>query len=216
MWRAVPETLARRTGCAALVYSRAGYGWSDPADEPRRPDFMLDEARTVLPALLAKLGLADVILVGHSDGGTIALAYLASGHRARGAIVAAPHVIDEAITWQAIVAQLAQWPDGTLRARLARHHRDADAMFRSWAGVWLAPDFRGWSIAALLPAITVPLLAIQGFDDPCGTMRQIDEIARRAGGPVEIARLERCGHDPFRDQPERTLALAVGFIARLA
>ncbi len=166
MWRAVPETLAQRTGCAALVYSRAGYGWSDAAAEPRAADFMLVEGQAILPALLAALDLADVILIGHSDGGTIALAYLAAGHKARGAIVAAPHVIDEEITWRAIAAQLAQWPDGALRARLARHHRDADRMFRSWAGIWLAPEFRAWSIANLLPAITVPLLAIQGHDDP--------------------------------------------------
>ncbi len=216
MWRDVPSALAQRTGCAALVYSRFGYGWSDPAPEPRSPDFMLSEGTDVLPALLSSLGLGDVILVGHSDGATIALAYLAAGHAARGAIVAAPHVLDEEITWRAIAAQQAAWDGGTLRRRLARHHRDADAMFRSWAAIWLAPEFRGWSIVPRLPAVTVPLLAIQGVDDSHGTMRQVDEIAAHAGGPVEVEKLDQCGHDPFRDRPEATLARCAGFIARLA
>src|SRR5579885_280096 len=172
MWRDAPRRLAARTGCAALVYSRLGYGWSDPAPEPRPPDFMLQEGRVVLPALLAALGRDDIVPVGHSDGGTIALAYLAAGHPARGAILAAPHVMDEAITHRAIARQSAEWPESALRRRLVRHHRDADAMFRSWADVWLSPAFRGWTIAPLLPQVTVPLLAIQGDADTHGTMRQ--------------------------------------------
>lgn len=216
MWRDVPQWLADRTGCSALVYSRLGYGWSDPAPEPRCPDFMLVEGRAVLPELLARLGLSDVILVGHSDGGTIALAFLAAGHRARGAILVAPHVFDEEITRSAIERQSAEWPNGVLRRRLARHHRDPDAMFRAWAKIWLSPEFRGWSIAPLLPAVTVPLLAIQGIDDTHGTMRQVDAIAEHAQGPVAIEKLEACGHDPFRDHPEFVLARCAGFVAQLA
>jgi pimeloyl-ACP methyl ester carboxylesterase len=216
MWRDVPQRLAERTGCATLVYSRFGYGWSDPAPEPRRPDFMLDEGREVLPALLRAIGIEDVILVGHSDGGTIASAYLAAGYRARGAIIVAPHLFDEEITRAAIERQSADWPDGALRARLARHHRDPDAMFRSWAAIWLAPEFRGWSIAPLLPAVTVPLLAIQGDADTHGTMRQLDTLAERSGGPVELVKLADCGHDPFRDQPAIVLDRCAAFIGRLA
>jgi pimeloyl-ACP methyl ester carboxylesterase len=216
MWRDSPYRLAARTGCGALVYSRLGHGSSDPEPGPRAADFLLAHGRETLPALLARLALDDVVLVGNSDGGTIALACLAAGHAARGAIVVAPHVFDEEATWRTIERQRADWPDGRLRARLARHHRDAAAAFEGWAGHWLSPAFRGWSIVPLLSAIRVPLLAVQGEDDRYGTMRQIDEIARCAAGPVELAKLESCGHDPFRDAPERVLELCASFIAALA
>jgi pimeloyl-ACP methyl ester carboxylesterase len=215
MWRDFPALLAARTGCGALVYSRLGQGNSDPEPGPRAPDYLLREGRESLPALLGALGIGDAILVGHSDGATIALAYLAAGHKALGAVVAAPHVFDEEITWRAIERQREDWSSGTLRARLARHHRDVDAMFGAWASFWLAPEFRDWSIVPLLPRIRVPLLAIQGDDDGYGTMRQIDEIAGAASGPVERATLARCGHDPFRDQPEPMLDLCAAFIGRL-
>ncbi len=215
MWRDFPARLAARAGCGMLVYSRLGHGNSDPEPGPRPLDFLVTHGRDTLPALLAQLGLDDIILVGHSDGGTIALAYLAAGHRARGAIVVAPHSFDEEVTWRAIEQQRAAWPDGRLRAGLARHHRDAAATFEGWAGQWLSPSFRGWSIVELLPQIRVPLLAVQGEDDFYGTMRQIDEIARHAAGPVELLKLARCGHDPFRDAPERMLELCAGFCARL-
>jgi pimeloyl-ACP methyl ester carboxylesterase len=212
MWRDFPARLAQRTGCGALVYSRLGHGNSDPEPGPRAPDYLLREGRETLPALLGALGLGDTILVGHSDGATIALAYLAAGLAARGAIVAAPHVFDEAITWRAIERQRGDWASGPLRARLQRHHRDADAMFEAWASFWLAPEFRGWSIVPLLATIRAPLLAVQGEDDAYGTMRQIDEIAAAAAGPVELAKLAACGHDPFRDQTARMLDLCAGFV----
>jgi pimeloyl-ACP methyl ester carboxylesterase len=215
MWREFPAQLAARAGCGALVYSRLGHGNSDPEPGARPTDFLLTHGRDTLPALLARLGLDDVVLVGHSDGGTIALTYLAAGHRARGAIVVAPHVLDEPVTWRAIAEQRASWGDGKLRIRLARHHRDPAAAFEGWAGQWLSPAFRNWTIVALLPAIRVPLLAVQGAADIYGTMRQIDEIARHAGGPVELATLEASGHDPFRDAPERMLELCAGFVAGL-
>jgi len=215
MWRGFPARLAVRTGRATLVYSRLGHGNSDPEPGPRPVDYLLRQGTEALPALLAALGLDDVALVGHSDGATIALAYLAAGHKARGAIVVAPHVLDEEITWRAIERQREDWQTGNLRARLARHHRDADAMFDAWASFWLAPEFRGWSIVTLLPAIRAKLLAIQGDDDIYGTMRQIDEVARAAAGPVALAKLDHCGHDPFRDQSERMLDLCSDFIAGL-
>jgi pimeloyl-ACP methyl ester carboxylesterase len=215
MWRDFPTRLATCAGCGALVFSRLGHGQSDPEAGPRPPDFLVSEGRATLPALLAGLGLLDVVLVGHSDGGTIALTYLGSGQRARGAIVVAPHVVDEEVTWRAIKRQRAAWPDGRLRAGLARHHRDPDAAFAGWSGHWLSPEFRGWSIVPMLRAITVPLLAVQGAEDIYGTMQQIDEIARASGGPVTLAKLPGCSHDPFRDQPDRMLELCADFIAGL-
>jgi pimeloyl-ACP methyl ester carboxylesterase len=215
MWRDFPARLSQRTGCGTLVYSRLGHGGSDPETLPRPADFLLTHGREVLPSLLAELGVSDVVLVGHSDGGTIALTYLAAGHPARGAIVAAPHVLDEPVTWRAIAEQRTRWGDGKLRVRLARHHRDPAATFEGWTGQWLAPEFRNWSILPLLPAIRVPLLAVQGVDDSYGSMRQIDEIANHAGGPVELQKLADCGHDPFRDAPNRMLDLCAGFVSRV-
>jgi pimeloyl-ACP methyl ester carboxylesterase len=215
MWRDFPALLAARCRCGALVYSRLGHGSSDPEPGPRPPDFLLTHGQETLPALLAQFGLDDVVLVGHSDGGTIALTYLAAGHRARGAIVVAPHVLDEPVTWRAIAEQRASWGDGKLRLRLARHHRDPAAAFEGWTSQWLAPEFRNWSILPLLPAIRAPLLAVQGEDDGYGTMRQIDEIASHAAGPVELVKLQGSGHDPFRDAPERMLDLCAEFVARL-
>ncbi len=213
MWRDFPARLAERTGCGMLAYSRYGYGESDRADEPRSPDFMAEEGAEVLPQVLAQRELDDVILIGHSDGGTVALTYAAHGHRLRAAIVVAPHVRDEEITWQAISEQRAQWAISPLRARLARYHRDPDAMFYSWADIWLSPELRGWSIEPLLTRIRVPVLAIQGDQDSHGSMLQIDNIARFSGGPVRLEKLDECGHDPFRDHPERMLALCADFIA---
>jgi pimeloyl-ACP methyl ester carboxylesterase len=215
MWRDFPARLAERAGCGALVYSRFGHGRSDPETGPRGRDFFRREARETLPAIRAALGLEDVVLVGHSDGGTIALCHLASGFAARGAIVAAPHTFDEEMTWRAIEQQRASWAGGALKARLARHHSDPDATFAAWADHWLDEKFRGWSIVAELCAITVPLLVLQGQDDIYGSMRQVDEIAAHARGPVELRKLAGCGHDPFRDKTDEVLALAAAYVARL-
>ncbi len=214
-WRDVPARLATRTGCGALVYSRFGHGQSDPEATPRDPDFFWREARETLPSILKALGLDDLVLIGHSDGGSIALCYLALGLRARGAILAAPHAFNEELTRRAIAGQRAQWADGALKQRLLRHHRDPDATFTSWSDHWLAPEFRGWTIVPRLKAITAPLLVMQGEDDIYGSMRQIDEIAAHAGGPVELVKLAGCGHDPFRDRPADVLELCAGYVARL-
>jgi pimeloyl-ACP methyl ester carboxylesterase len=204
-----------RAQCGALVFSRFGHGNSDPETAPRGPDFFKREARVTLPALFDALGVADIVLVGHSDGGSIALCYLAAGGAARGAIVVAPHTFDEAVTWRAIAAQHAAWGEGALRGRLQRHHRDVDATFHAWANHWLDSGFRGWTIVPELAAIDRPILAIQGEDDTYGSMRQVDEIAANASSAVEVRKLAQCGHDPFRDRPDDMLALCADYIARL-
>jgi pimeloyl-ACP methyl ester carboxylesterase len=213
-WRDAPAAVAARTGCPALAYSRHGYGQSDPLTAPRPADFMRTEGREVLPEVLRALGLADVLLVGHSDGATIALEYLAAGHPARAAIVLAPHVLDEAQTWRPIEKLVGTWGRDGLRERLARYHRDPDGAFRGWADVWLSPGMRQWDLLPRLAAIRSPILAIQGEDDVYGSMAHVDGIAAASGGPVTVERLAACGHDPFREQPERTLALCAAFIAR--
>lgn len=214
MWRDTPEALAARTGCPALVYSRYGHGGSDVLSRPRRPDFMLVEGRDVLPELLAAVGVDDVILVGHSDGATIVLAYLAAGRPARAAIVVAPHVFDEDATWRSIRAQRDAWGTDGLRERLARHHRDVERMFLAWADVWLSPAMRGWTMVPSLAAIRCPVLAMQGVDDTHGTLAQIDAIAAVSGGEVTLEKIEHCGHDPFREQPDAVLDRCVAFIDR--
>jgi len=215
-WRDFPARLAARAGCGALVFSRFGHGQSDPETVPRGPDFFWREARETLPALLTALGLADVVLVGHSDGGTIALCHLAAGFPARGAVVAAPHTFDEDVTTRAIEAQAAAWADGALRRRLARHHRDPDATFAAWSGHWLDSAFHGWTVVPQLGAIEVPILAIQGTADIYGSLRQIDEISAHASGPVELVKFPGAGHDPFRDRRDEMLALCAAFVVRLA
>ena len=212
LWRDFPAQLAEQTGCAALVYSRYGYGRSDVIHTARKPDFLVHEGRIVLPEILATLGLDDIVLIGHSDGGTIALAYAGNGHPTRGVVVVAPHVRDEPATQEAIRRHLDAWPSGVLRERMARYHDDVDRMFLSWAKVWPSPDNAGWSIEPMLRHITCPLLAIQGIADDHGTMMQIDQIAALACGPVTLEKWPQCGHDPFRDQPERALAVIAAFV----
>jgi pimeloyl-ACP methyl ester carboxylesterase len=214
-WRDFPFRLVDQTGCGALVYSRYGYGRSDVIHEARKPDFLIHEGAVVLPEVLASLGLRDVVLIGHSDGGTAALAYAGKGQPARGLVVAAPHVRDEAITQEAIQRHRAAWPTGVLRERMARYHDDVDRMLHSWAEVWLAPENAGWTIEPLLQNITCPVLAIQGTDDEHGTMMQIERIAALAQGAVTLEQWRQCGHDPFRDQPERALAVIAAFIATI-
>jgi pimeloyl-ACP methyl ester carboxylesterase len=214
MWRDAPAAVAARTGCPALVYSRHGYGESDPLTAPRAADFMRHEARQVLPEVLRALSLDDVLLIGHSDGATIALEYLAAGLPARAAIVLAPHVVEEEQTWRPIEKLVGTWGRDGLRERLARYHRDPDGAFRGWSEAWLSPAMREWDLVPRLATIRCPILAIQGEDDIYGSMVHVEQIAAASGGPVTIAKLAGCGHDPFREQPERTVELCAAFIAR--
>jgi len=212
MWRDFPDRLAERTGCQTIVYSRYGYGGSDVLQEPRRPGFLTHEGVVVLPQVLRALALDDVILVGHSDGGTMALAYAGSGLPCRALAVVAPHVRDELLTRAAIVRHKASWAGSVMRERLARYHADVDRMFHGWADLWLSSDNDGWSIEDLLAGITRPVLAIQGVQDDHGTMMQVERVRDLARGPVELEAWDACGHDPFRDQPERMLARLAAFV----
>ncbi|MBT5414163.1 MAG: alpha/beta hydrolase [Rhodospirillaceae bacterium] len=219
-WRGFPALLAAETGLAALAYSRRGYGKSDPLPGPHAPDFMHEEAETVLPALLDALGIESTILVGHSDGGSIALIHAGTpeveGGRVRGLIVEAPHVFIEEISLASIAAAKEAYETTDLRAKLARWHgANVDHAFRGWNDAWLSPAFRDWNIEDRLPAIACPVLAIQGEEDEYGTAEQVHRIARASGGPVEIALLPGCGHAPHRDRDDTVLALMADFVRRL-
>lgn len=212
-WRDVPAELAARSGCGALVYSRIGYGASEPVSVPRPLTYMHDEAE-LLPDVLDAAGVRDAILVGHSDGGSIAILHAGSSRsRVRGLVLEAPHVFVEDLSVASIAAARDEYLHGDLRARLARHHRDVDGAFWGWNRAWLDPGFRSWNIEDALPGIDVPILCIQGADDPYGTLAQIDAIERRAGGPTERVILADCGHAPHRDQREATLEAIVRFAA---
>ncbi|MBT0963827.1 alpha/beta fold hydrolase [Denitromonas iodatirespirans] len=215
MWRDFPQRVADATGCEAIVYSRAGYGRSDPAPLPRTTRYMHDEGLEVLPALIDALGLDQPILFGHSDGGSISL-ICAGGTDTplSGVIVMAPHVMVEDISVASIAEAEVAWQTTNLRERLGKYHVDVEAAFRGWNDIWLHPDFRAWNIEDSLPAIRVPVLAIQGEDDEYGTMAQIDRIA--AGAPdVELVKLADCRHSPHKDQPEAVVEMVREFVGRI-
>ncbi|HUN70625.1 MAG TPA: alpha/beta hydrolase [Burkholderiales bacterium] len=211
-WRDFPARVAQATGCRALVYDRYGYGNSDVLREPRvGVEFMHDGALNELPELLENLNIAKPILIGHSDGASIALIY-AGTYEVRGVAVMAPHVFIEDVCVDSIGKAAAQFETSGLRQGLAKYHRDARKTFHLWADAWLDPAFRNWNIEEYLPRIKCPLLAIQGEADEYGTMAQLDAIARQAGGRCELLKLPDCGHSPHKDQPERTLQAVVNFV----
>lgn len=193
---------------------------------PRPVTFMHDEARHELPRVLALTGVREAVLVGHSDGASIALIYAAehaaadhardSAPRVRGLALLAPHVFVEEETLAGARAAVEAFENEDLAERLARHHSDVKNTFRGWSGVWLDPAFRAWSIEALLPRVEVPVLAVQGDEDGYGTLRQVDAIAAGCRGPVTSVVLPRVGHVPFRDAPEETLGACVKLVSGLA
>jgi pimeloyl-ACP methyl ester carboxylesterase len=216
-WRDFPVKVVAATGCRALVYDRYGYGQSEVLEEPRRSArFMHDEALRFLPDLRKKLAIDDAILVGHSDGASIALIHAGAGHAARGVAVMAPHVFIEPVCLASIRAAVKAFESTDLPAKLGRYHRDARKTFYGWADVWTEENFESWDIREdYLTRIRCPVLALQGHGDEYGTLAQLDDIARHVRGPCELLKLENCGHTPFRDQPEQTLAAVTGFIDRL-
>lgn len=223
MWKDFPQRLCEAANCRGLVYSRPGYGKSTPrsADDAWQPDFMHRQAHEVLPALLKALKIdnasAPLWLLGHSDGGSIALLYAAHFNtQLAGAIVLAPHILVEDISVnnieQARLAyQMTDLPN--LKSRLARHHDDPDSAFWGWNRIWLHPGFRSWNIEKEIEAISCPLLAIQGVDDEYGTLKQIRGIALRVP-QTQLLELNDCGHSPHRDQPDALIAAATAFINR--
>jgi pimeloyl-ACP methyl ester carboxylesterase len=215
-WRDFPARLAQATGLGALVYSRLGYGGSEACALPRPLGYMHDEAR-LLPDILCAASLGDVILVGHSDGASIALIH--AGQQPwpglRGVVAEAAHVFCEDVSVASIAKAAAAYRDGGLREKLARYHgANVDCAFWGWNRAWLDPAFRQWNIEEFLPRIAVPVLAIQGADDEYGTVAQLDAIARGVRAPVETMLLPDCGHAPHRDRPAAALAAMADFIKR--
>jgi pimeloyl-ACP methyl ester carboxylesterase len=213
LWRDFPLRLHDATGRRLIAFSRFGHGRSDPPRSPRTPAFFHEEALDVLPALLAQLGAPEPILIGHSDGGSIALVH-AAHHAVTGLALLAPHVVVEDITVDAIRDTRRQFEEGELRARMARHHDDPDAAFHGWCDVWLDPAFRTWSLENEAGAVSAPTLLVQGADDPYGTLDQLDRIEARVRGPVRRLVVPG-GHSPHLDQPDAVVEAVAAFAEEL-
>ncbi len=215
MWKDFPDALVAATGCPALIYDRPGHGGSGPETKARDTRFFENEAYDILPALLAHCGVSNPILVGHSDGGTIALLH-AGSNPVLGVITEAAHVFVEEESLDGVTAAEQAWKDHNFRKRLARYHGDGTtAMFRAWADMWSADWFRDWNIEAALPSITCPVLAIQGKDDEYGTEAQITAITQGAAGSVEHMMVPNCGHAPHIQARDIVLSRMVDFIQPL-
>lgn len=204
LWADFPDKLAAATGLGVFAYSRAGYGRSSPAPLPWPLDFMNREAQDVLPRVLDAIGFRSGLLVGHSDGASIAAIHCGSveDHRVKGAVLIAPHFFTEEMGLTEIARAKDAYDSGDLRARLARWHDAPDNAFRGWNGVWLDPDFRAWDITGVLAYIRAPLLVVQGADDQYGTARQVEVVAQECYCPVETRILPGVRHSPHREAPD--------------
>ena len=216
MWKDFPERIAEATGCRVLVYSRYGHGKSERLAEKRAPDFMHHEAKVVLPELLHQFEIQQPVLLGHSDGGSIALIYAGTWpERVRGLVLEAPHVFVEDFGLRSTIAIRTIYESTDLSKKLGRYHDHVDEMFRGWNDIWLDPQFRAWNIEDYVSPITCPVLVIHGEEDEYGTIAHVEAIQR--GGPQARAMiLPRCGHSPHRDQRDLTLEAISKFVASIS
>jgi pimeloyl-ACP methyl ester carboxylesterase len=213
LWKDFPHRLASRTGCRVLVYSRYGHGNSDKLMEKRQVAFMHHEGEVALPELLDKLGIAQPILLGHSDGGSISLIFAGKyPERPRALILEAPHVFVEDLSVTSITQAKTNYQTTDFPQKLGRYHQHVDATFWGWNDVWLDPEFRSWNIEEYVPAIRCPILCIQGEEDEYGTIAQVKAIQAQVPG-TEIVMLAKCKHSPHRDQPEALLDRMADFVA---
>lgn len=216
LWKGFPERVAEATGLGVMAYSRKGYGGSDPVEVPRPLTYMHEEGLDVLPDVLDAAGIGSAILVGHSDGASIALINAGGRQdpRVLGLVLMAPHVFNEELSVRSIRKAKEAYETGQLREQLARWHGDnVDCAFWGWNRAWLDPGFLEWNIEEYLPSIEIPCLVIQGEDDQYGTIEQVEAIRRQVAGPVEVMMLPDCRHSVFRDQPDATLDAIARFAA---
>jgi pimeloyl-ACP methyl ester carboxylesterase len=214
LWRGFPDAVrAGLGGPPTLVYSRRGYGRSEPAALPRPVTYMHHEADVVLPAVLARFGIDRPVLVGHSDGGSIALLHAGAGRPVAALVLIAPHVFVEDLTVTAIAAAGEAYRTTDLRGRMSRHHADADATFRGWNDIWLDPAFRAWNIEDRLAGVTCPVLLVQSTGDPYGTTAQLDAIAAGVRGPTRRVLVPGESHAPHVDAPAAVVDAVVEFLA---
>jgi pimeloyl-ACP methyl ester carboxylesterase len=213
LWRSFPVALHEATGRRLIAFSRYGHGRSGRPRAPRTPAFFEGEALDVLPALLGALRAREPVLVGHSDGGSIALIH-AARHEVSALVLLAPHVFVEDVTVDAIRETRDEYVNGALRERMARHHVDPDAAFRGWCDVWLDPEFRSWDLGEYASRLTVPTLLIQGADDPYGSLEQLDRVEAAAPGTVRRLVLPG-GHSPHLEHEQEVVRAASDFLTEL-
>lgn len=215
LWLDFPEKLQAATGCGVFVFSRAGYGKSDPVPLPRPLDYMQREAEEVLPQLLDAVGFRRGVLVGHSDGASIAAHHLGRVRdpRVEAAVLIAPHFFVEDMCVAAIAEAKTAWETTDLRTKLARWHADPDVAFLGWNGAWLDPEFRHWDIRASLETVSRPMLVIQGVDDQYGTRLQPEAAVALSPAPVLVEMLPGVKHSPHREARDATVAAITRFFA---
>ena len=217
LWGEFPDKLAAATEAGVFVYSRAGYGASTPVTLPRPLTYMHTEALDVLPALLDAIGFRRGLLIGHSDGASIA-AIFAGGvqdHRVRGLSMIAPHFIVEDVSVTSIEGIKRDYEAGRLKEKLARWHKDVDNAFYGWNGAWLDPRFRDWDITEYLSYIRVPVQIVQGAQDQYGTLKQIEVAEAECYCPVDVAIIEGAAHSPHREAADATLDAIAEFVNRI-
>ena len=217
LWGDFPEKLQAATSTGVFVYSRAGYGASTPAKLPRPLDYMHVEALEVLPRLLERIGFRRGLLLGHSDGASIAAIYAggAPDHRVRGVAMIAPHFVVEDVSVTSIAEIKLAYETTNLKTKLTRWHSDVDNAFYGWNDAWLDPKFRSWDISEYLAYIRVPVAILQGADDQYGTIRQIEIARQECYCPVDVTILAGAGHSPHREAPEATLHAISEFADRI-
>jgi pimeloyl-ACP methyl ester carboxylesterase/flavodoxin len=215
LWKDFPHALAERTGCSVFVYSRYGHGNSEKQAEPREVSFMHREGEVALPELLDTMGIERPILLGHSDGGSIALIFAGKyPERVNGLILEAPHVFVEEYGLKSIRAAKVAFEATDFRTKLGRYHANVDETFRAWNDIWLDPKFSEWNIESYLETIRCPVLCLQGEQDEYGTRAQVDTIVEKIPG-AELVMLSNCGHSPHRDQHDATLRAITAFVSKL-
>lgn len=214
LWRLFPELLSSLTGLGVFAYSRAGYGQSSAISLPRPLDYMTREAVDVLPQVLEQIGFRHGVLVGHSDGASIAAIYAGrvTDERLQGLVLIAPHFFTEPAQLMAIERAKVAYLESDLKEKLSRYHADVDIAFKGWNDAWLDKDFKSWNISNVIDSWSVPALVIQGADDEYGTQAQVQEIQKRSRHPVTVDILQQCRHAPHLEHTQHTLARIDAFL----
>lgn len=217
MWRKIPELIHLKTKLNVLVYSRFGYGQSSTIKLPRPTNYMSIEAEEYLPEIIKILSIKNYFLIGHSDGGTIASIGSNSKNieQLLGTILIAPHFFVEQESIEAIEDISYQYKYKNLKSKLERFHNDVDNAFWGWSNVWLSPDFKNWNILKYLPQIKTPILALQGTNDPYGTINQINILEQKVRGPFDKVVIKDCGHNPFIEYKDKTIEHINAFIKKI-
>ncbi len=215
MWKKFPLLLVNSLNCHGLLYSRHGYGKSEALRSPKSTSYLYQEAIEVLPEILGHFDIHTPVLVGHSDGATIALIYAANKlDKLSGLVAIAPHVFVEEITLSGIRDACQNFENGVLRDKLARYRLDVDSVFRDWSDIWLSPIFRDWNIEKDVSRIEKPVLLIQGANDQYGSLSQISSLKRHIRSTVETEVVGRCGHSPHLESCQTTVRMTADFISK--